>query len=1146
MGSQGAQPRRALKRELLVALAVLLVVQMVLLPAGASPAQTEVTGTVTVKRGISQSGRPMPEQVRLREADGTTWELPADRSTVALDRQEATVRGVASGRRITPSSVTRLATGSGGSHSPGLPGPKTGSQQWATLLCKFNDVAAEPENLAFFQTLIGDQGGDPAFPSMDHFWRENSYEKLNLEGSVESDWRTLPGTQASYREVNGDGDTVPKFNLLAQDCADLHDGVVDFNGVDGINLMINGSIDTCCAWGGGETITVDEGGSTSFDMTWMPPFGYRNHDVLGQEMGHGFGLPHSSGPYDATYDSQWDVMSGGGTCGTTDPDYGCIGVHTVSPYKDALGWIDNDERFVWNGTDSNVKVHLTRLALPQFNPNPAGETPYLMAKLPIPGGNDFYTVEVRKFAGYDVGVPGEAVLIHKVDPDPDDSNARVVDATDDDDPNDDGAMWLVGETYEDEANDIAIQVLDATTSGFVIVINPVTVADLSVTKTATPDPAVAGDLLRYNVTVRNNGPGTAEDVVLTDTLPAGVTYLADTGGCSRALQVLTCNIGQLEAGQSKVVSVLVEVDDDLVALAGGPTTVTNTAAVAMNEEIEDPDLSNNTATLVTFVVDRADLRAHKDCKPDRQIDAGETATCTITIHNLGPSVARNTVVVDRIVSDGTFTVSSATSTPGGPCNIAGSPGSSVTVTCTMGALPVGTAAGSAVVRVTATEKMDINDEATVSSASPDPNPGDNYATDTVQVRAVSDLAVAKSGGPDPVTAGETLTYMVAVTNSGPSTAEAVVLTDAVPAGVSVVSVVPTVGTCTAGKPGVASAPTRCTVGNLAPGGAAAVTITLRVLPATRGILVNDATVSALSHDPNTANNSANLPIEVVGEANLSLAKTASPNPVAAGATLSYELVATNNGPSTAENVVIADELDSRVTFTSASVLSPGGSCVLVVGGATTPGFTDLVRCSISSALAPGATAEVHIDVVVDPDVAFGQTIQNRATATSSTPGTPAIATASTNVVTLADLALAMDSNFETGNASTTIIYTITVTNNGPSDAQAVTVQQNLPSEKTKSGQEKVVFVFATEGCAYSAATSPHSVTCTLGTMKSGDSVTSQVHVQVKGTTGPLSSTATVTSTTADPVAANNTDTELVTVSGGSDRPGGPGGGRGKT
>ena len=53
--------------------------------------------------------------------------------------------------------------------------------------------------------------------------------------------------------------------------------------------------------------------------------------------------------------------------------------------------------------------------------------------------------------------------------------------------------------------------------------------DLSVAKSGTPsDSALVGDTLRFVITTRNAGPSKADHVVVTDTLPAGMTFLSAT------------------------------------------------------------------------------------------------------------------------------------------------------------------------------------------------------------------------------------------------------------------------------------------------------------------------------------------------------------------------------------------------------------------------------------------------------------------------------------------------------------------------------------------------------------------------------------------------------------------------------------------
>ena len=97
----------------------------------------------------------------------------------------------------------------------------------------------------------------------------------------------------------------------------------------GINLMFNDNLDGF-AYGGSFTLMRD-GVTRTYRMTWVPPWGYENQGPIAHEMGHGFGLPHASGPYSATYDSRWDVMSDiWDNCPSYDSTYGCVGTHTIA------------------------------------------------------------------------------------------------------------------------------------------------------------------------------------------------------------------------------------------------------------------------------------------------------------------------------------------------------------------------------------------------------------------------------------------------------------------------------------------------------------------------------------------------------------------------------------------------------------------------------------------------------------------------------------------------------------------------------------------------------------------------------------------------------------------------------------------------
>ena len=122
----------------------------------------------------------------------------------------------------------------------------------------------------------------------------------------------------------------------------------------------------------------------------------------------------------------------------------------------------------------------------------------------------------------------------------------------------------------------------------------VTSADLSVTKSDMPDPVVAGASLTYTITVANNGPDTSTSVVLTDALPAGVTFTSASTGCSESGSTVTCNISDLAPNASTTVTIAV--------MAGFSTTamVVNSAEAAGVEY--DSVTGNNSAVATTTVL----------------------------------------------------------------------------------------------------------------------------------------------------------------------------------------------------------------------------------------------------------------------------------------------------------------------------------------------------------------------------------------------------------------------------------------------------------------------------------------------------------------------------------------------------------------
>ncbi len=176
-----------------------------------------------------------------------------------------------------------------------------------------------------------------------------------------------------------------------------------------------------------------------------------------------------------------------------------------------------------------------------------------------------------------------------------------------------------------------------------------TAADLSITKTANPSPAIAGTPLTYTIEVHNLGPGTATTVKMTDTIPSGEAFQqvsAPSGwSCTppavEASGTLTCTKTQMLNDEQATFTTAVMV----AASTPGGTRYTNTASVSA--ATTDDVSTNNSATVQTLVVRHADLSVTKNGSPHR-VRAGHRITYAITVRNDGPSEAKKPKVVDFV------------------------------------------------------------------------------------------------------------------------------------------------------------------------------------------------------------------------------------------------------------------------------------------------------------------------------------------------------------------------------------------------------------------------------------------------------------------------------------------------------------------
>ncbi|MGA6959434.1 MAG: hypothetical protein WBY38_08500, partial [Candidatus Acidiferrales bacterium] len=513
-------------------------------------------------------------------------------------------------------------------------------------------------------------------------------------------------------------------------------------------------------------------------------------------------------------------------------------------------------------------------------------------------------------------------------------------------------------------------------------------ADLAVTNSGTPNPVIPGNTITYTQAVTNNGPLDATNATFIEAIPGNTTFQSLTVAagwmCTTPAVGSTGNISCSNPDVANAATGTFTLVVQVVPGTVSGTQITDTASVSSGAN--DPNLANNTATVVTLVAaaNTANIVVTNSATPN-PVQAGNNITYIITVTNDGPASATTITFNDAIPTNTTF-FSFAQSGTAWSCP---SPGSGGKVTCTIGTLASGaTTTFTLVVTVgsgTASGTI-ISDTASTSTATPDSNPSSNTATANVTVASAGqyDLSVVKTGSPNPVTPGNNITYLLKFANNGPNSASNVLYTDTVPTNTTFVSLavpagatcptLPAVGgtgaiSCCPGTGGVCS-------GAAFPSGASAqLTLVVKVNSGTASgtTISNTANIGPTTNDVNTTNNTSTATTVVASpsSADVAIVKTASPEPVDQGATLTYTLQVTNNGPAVAQGVSVFDPLPGSVTFVSVSTTQ--GSCTQSAG---------TVNCSLGT-LSVGGLAIVTINTTATT-VSMGTLTGNTATASATT------------------------------------------------------------------------------------------------------------------------------------------------------------------
>ncbi len=525
-------------------------------------------------------------------------------------------------------------------------------------------------------------------------------------------------------------------------------------------------------------------------------------------------------------------------------------------------------------------------------------------------------------------------------------------------------------------------------------------ADLNIQKTVDRPVINNGETATFTIIVRNAGPDTPSNVTVTDLLPAGLSLLSYTvtqGSFNDTTGVWT--VGELPALFQATMTLLVRATQ-----AGFQTNIVN-----VSSELPDPFPGDNADAVTVTVLPSADVKVTKTAS-NTSPDYLEEVIFYITVTNLGPDNATVVRVVDTLPSGLVYLAHQASAGVYFPeFNVwtvpVLAPGASETLNLT--------------VLVNATGEF-IN-TVSVTSTEYDPDLTNNFASEVLNGRPVADIAVQKTVLVTPINNGQTTNFTVTVTNNGPSPASGVVLTDLLPAGLSIVSSTVTQGSFDS-LTGVWD------VGSLANGSSAV--LTLEVLANAVGVFINYANASAYEYDPILSNNNATAILTVNPSADVAVTKTVSNSTPNYGDIIVFYITVTNNGPDDATGVTLTES-------------PPAG--LVHISHVTSQGVCDPLSCLwVVGSLASGSSATLNVTLLVN---ATGELVNREIGTASEFDPYPENNTANVtvNVPPAADLLVEKVANVTRANYNDTVTFTVTVSNLGPDDAPGVVVFDPVPA-----------------------------------------------------------------------------------------------------
>lgn len=565
---------------------------------------------------------------------------------------------------------------------------------------------------------------------------------------------------------------------------------------------------------------------------------------------------------------------------------------------------------------------------------------------------------------------------------------------------------------------------------------PVPLVDVSVAKSVDQMIPEVGEEILFTVTVQNDGPSDATNIVVTDVLASGyqlVNSNASVGAYNAANGSWV--VGSLANGASETLEITVEV------LPTG--NYTNTAELTNVSEMDvdsspnnNNELEDDQDTVEPIVIPVADLLLQKSVNVLSPY-VGQDVIFTINITNLGPSDATGVAVMD-VLPNGYSYVSHGTtagiySESSGMWNLNGTLEDTSTETLTMVATVNNSGDYFNVTEVFASDQYDPNSIPNNNSIFE--NDQDNAGTTPVPSADLNLEVRVDNATPD---VGTEVVFTITLTNEGPSDAIGITIENSLPDGFTYVS---------DDSSGLFNPSNGLwSVGSLALESQRELQIVAEVNPSGNYTVATEL-ISAIFFDTDSAPGNHMLSEDDQDEqtvvprhvADISVSKTVNDMYPEVGDEIVFFIEVRNDGPNDASGLIVEDELESGYQFVSAT--TSAGIYDEIAGTWDLPDLANAITATIeirARVLSNGEyknTAELIASDLYDPDSAPNNNLGSEDDQSTVIPVPGG----------LSDLSLSKTVDNENPDVGDEVRFVLSITNSGPSDARNVEVTDILPS-----------------------------------------------------------------------------------------------------